>query len=798
MILDWGLAKVLRDGPECEAAPTDAPAASELTAHGAVIGTPAYMAPEQAAGRTADVDERSDVYALGAILYQILTGTYPHHGAGPELFRSIQEQEPPRPSTLSDSVPRPLEAICLKALAKRKDDRYPSAKALADDVERFLAGEPVSVYRERVSERFARWRRRNRTLVTTGTVALVLLALGTAVVVYLNEAAAHKRREQQLTFDAQQQQERQREEGEKREAAQRAAQTELARGLVELKTGRFSLAEQTFQKGSTGLPIGGELSERVRLSELHDAARRLATFARYRERADRLALGTNDQDWTQYDEAVIATCETGLRAMAVLDGPPDWWTRLPDSELLGPQRRQLREDISATLGLLAMWRTKRGFVRQLTLKLDDANADFRATVDLLSRIQAFVRVDTRRRSAAGERGSPAAEVLELFCRLRLGEHPTPPRLPLVVEDAPDLYFLGTAHLFLAFADTGSLVGKLKIQVLGTFPKLSGLDFDTPLVTAERQLRAAVALDPGYHMAQYWLGRCLLYAKNYPAAEQAFSACIALRPDHAPAYIARIDALHLEARDTPKPKPSRMPADLRELALRCIETAPQLVREEPEMQWAAARCLSWVGREADAGRTAADAAEKEIVRRYRIPIAPYSVAPAVLSYQESLAKNRPDQPELRAAVAVAALASGRDAQARSEAARAVAAEPNNARALAVRGMLQLGAGAAADALRDFNAALAAAPQSELAAAGRAWALEQLGNWAAALEAHSALLPADTPGIGPQHLQPYLGRARALAQLGRPDEARQALIGAREIDPVAAVALGASLFPQAPRE
>src|SRR5207237_2250264 len=126
------------------------------------VGTPAYMGPGQAAGRVDLVGPRSDIYSLGATLYCVLTGKAPFSGTDPtETMRKVQQAEFVPPRAVNPAVPKPLEAVCLKAMAVRPEDRYASALDLAADVERWLCDEPVSAYPEPWSARLARWVRRN-------------------------------------------------------------------------------------------------------------------------------------------------------------------------------------------------------------------------------------------------------------------------------------------------------------------------------------------------------------------------------------------------------------------------------------------------------------------------------------------------------------------------------------------------------------------------------------------------------------------------------------------------------------
>ncbi|MBI1853195.1 MAG: serine/threonine protein kinase, partial [Planctomycetes bacterium] len=185
IVLDWGLAKALGDSTDGDVvAPAESAvdSAPERTEEGDVIGTPAFMSPEQAEGRIADVDAQSDVYGLGAILYEILTGQPPFRGGSTiEVLRQVQREAPIAPRALRPETRPALEAICQKALAKKKGDRYASASDLAKDVQRFLADEPVAAYPEPLTKRLGRWARRHRTLVASAAMLLVTAVVALSV-----------------------------------------------------------------------------------------------------------------------------------------------------------------------------------------------------------------------------------------------------------------------------------------------------------------------------------------------------------------------------------------------------------------------------------------------------------------------------------------------------------------------------------------------------------------------------------------------------------------------------------------
>ena len=179
-IVDFGLAK--RDAGEIT-----------MTVEGQILGTPAYMSPEQARGEGHTVDRRADIYSLGVILFELLTGELPFRGDKQMLLMQIIGEEPPGLRRLNNAVPRDLETICSKCLSKERMKRYDSALKLAHDLERFLFGEPIHARPVGRLEKSWRWCRRNRTVATLSAASLLLLTTVASVTTigYYREATLH-------------------------------------------------------------------------------------------------------------------------------------------------------------------------------------------------------------------------------------------------------------------------------------------------------------------------------------------------------------------------------------------------------------------------------------------------------------------------------------------------------------------------------------------------------------------------------------------------------------------------------
>ena len=152
------------------------------TLSGAVMGTPSYMSPEQASGTGESIGPATDVHALGAIFYKLLTGKSPFRAANAmDTILQVLEKEPVPPSQLQPGIPRDPETICLKCLHKDPLKRYASAQELAEDLQRWQKNEPILARPVRASERFLRWCQRNRTVAALVSLAILLLVTGTVV-----------------------------------------------------------------------------------------------------------------------------------------------------------------------------------------------------------------------------------------------------------------------------------------------------------------------------------------------------------------------------------------------------------------------------------------------------------------------------------------------------------------------------------------------------------------------------------------------------------------------------------------
>jgi len=349
LVLDWGLAKAVGRSAETprgdEATLRPASGSGSAPTHlGSVMGTPAFMCPEQAEGRIDEMGPASDVYSLGAILYCILTGQPPVQGGSQtEILEQVRSGRFPKPRERNPEVAVVLETVCLKAMALKAQDRYKSAGSLAEDVEHWLADEPVSAHRESLSERLGRWTRRHRTWTRAAAAALLLTAIVSVVAAVLVDRA--------------------------RQRAATAAERELA--ARQEATKRLAQARNAVDTWFTG--VGDALryypgTEEARERLLQMAAQHYESFAENR---------SNDADLETERGRTYLRLGDVRRMMGETDKAEEAYVAA--ASLLGqlaeanPEHLEIRQE-------LANSRIRRGLVLAETMRLEDANKEYESVV----------------------------------------------------------------------------------------------------------------------------------------------------------------------------------------------------------------------------------------------------------------------------------------------------------------------------------------------------------------------------------------------------------------------------------
>jgi eukaryotic-like serine/threonine-protein kinase len=333
LVVDWGLAKILSpSGPatsDCDGAPaTRSQFGHELieTIPGTAFGTPAYMSPEQAVGDPDGIGPPSDVYSVGATLYCLLTGRAPFQGGDAIVLLSrVQTGQFPRPRTVAPNTPAALEAICLKAMALRPADRYQTPREMADDIEHWLADEPVSAYRERRAERISRWLRRHRTWTRAVAAALVLVSIVSIVAVVAVERAwsfehSARLKEQLARYEAGVQRDKVQEARRQADANFATAREAVNRLMSELAKTRLAAVPEAERLRRQVAADAAEFNERFLRMRPDDPGVQFDAARVFRE------VANIDRMLGQFDQSVAAY----TRSVELLEALAESWPAKPE------------------------------------------------------------------------------------------------------------------------------------------------------------------------------------------------------------------------------------------------------------------------------------------------------------------------------------------------------------------------------------------------------------------------------------------------------------------------------------
>lgn len=679
------------------------------TRTGQIMGSPSYMAPEQASGQTRDVGRAADVYALGSVLYELLTGRPPFKGASAmETVRMVLELEPVPPSRLRARVPRDLETICLHCLEKNPARRYASATALAEDLERYLAGRPIRARRTPAWEKAAKWARRHPAASVLLLVGLMALGGG---------AAAWWRTD----------------------AARRASDVRESRRLTgvrvalgrELRTAQAAMARDDWSEARALLAgLSSRLEREPALADL----RAEATSLRNETAAAIQVQNRRDQDAARLEQFARGRDEALLR----------------DSGFLGDPAENRRAAHDAALTALAVFGNgqppgKGWNLAALPAELAerDGQAIREGCYELLL---VLAGTSTGGATKDGTTGTALA-ILEDASRLR------PP--------TPALHLRREAGL----TRQGDLAGALAAHKAAMALSPSEA-FDYYLIGqelyrrndwrgAERALERVARLEPDHFWAQALLANLALLQGRPTEARAGFSACLNRHPDFAWLYLLRGFAygesgnLRLrEAQLVP-----RLATERREEAARLFEDAEADYRSALE------------GRLGEADRYAL------LVNRGIMRFRNDALAPA-RSDLEAAAALRPQAYQAHASLAQVLEREGHRAEAEAALARAIEGAPERAELYRSRALLRLGRPDLDDdgrrlALTDLEKAIRLEGPGRPERAGdealRAELLYRSGRYGETLEAAVAAL-----AIDPAQAAAHRFRVAALLELKRLDE------------------------------
>lgn len=794
LVVDWGLAKLL-DEPAEESMTADLARAwgesngSTPTQVGGIIGTPHYMSPEQAKGKLDQIGTRTDVYLLGATLYQILTGHPPHKDESvSKLLKRISQGTLVPPREIAPRIAPPLESICLKAMATDSADRYVNPDRIADDVNRWMADQPVSVHVDSNSVRVSRWMRIHRTATSTIAVATLLLAVGGVFgsvlwnVAKVREIKADERlRSKKLELDIKDQQ--------RVDELRLAAVNAENLADKEIDRNRFSSAFDVLSNALPSIKTEDRLKEQThRIQQKFDRLGAIVDFYR-------LSDIVEQQNILSRDTKALMACTAGLKRLGIWDRP-DWWTGLPAEDLSQQQTDTLRWDIYQQLILMDAMLVKsmgarligRGSTGGSSALLHAARriltsgagkAEARAAIVVSDRIDRF-------------RVSESTRLYRSIANMRLGTG----RLVKGKE-------LGLTH---SSADAGSLGVLCVIAFLDpSFDLLfGGYQNDDPLLAARTLFGRATAIRPEYYGTHLGLGQVeyLIAIRNpdvrwddFASSLHAFGQCITLLPDRCFAYIDRSSVYRVQAVLLAKDERyselerKQLVTDRLRWSLADASRAMQFYSQHSWIGWQAGQTFAAMGQTDRAidlwiqtgfdtyalGNTADSTFVRADDLRGRAEIGDW--------LKEQLSDDPTDSP-INTTKGYVALAGLRLNQARIDQAldainAALAIDPADIDARAILGMILLQQSDIASAAIEFQAVFQANPKHPFAAFGMAVCLENEGRYSDSLSmfqiAEGVVLSSENQAAA------ALGRGRNAAISGDLVTAEQAVRRAIDAEP-----------------
>lgn len=540
---------------------TDVRSAGSQTMMGSVMGTPAYMPPEQAAGKLDELDARTDIYSLGGILYKLLTNHQPiARGKIREVLKNVKEGNIILPRDHESSIEKPIEAICMKALATDREDRYDSALTIAADIEACLAGEPVSCYEDPWLTKVKRWAKRNRSTVNSVAAVVVVFVIMQAGSAWshgnaMNAIRSVAQTKAQLSASAADQgdyvqarellNEALGRTGEHAELNElrgflssrlqlvetdrlaklgRETEAKLAKSKSQIldgdyETARTLLAElATLLKDETELSdISAEVTRQAKtvtdaLAQQDAVADARARFDEFLAELDQARIRSSLPDEEDVSEDVQLAIEHVDKALATFDlDKPEPFAETPPhfSERLPWTREWQRDNGQWPLQTL----------REGTFELLLVRADMEWWLARLESDEA--KSDAAERALAWTAKATSMEI---------------PSKTLLARKANYLRQAGRAdEAQKAFIEANSVEPKtsLDFYLLGQESR-GNRNFHEAL----DYLLKAQQLSPDHYWVQYYQGLCYLNLREYAAAASSFSSCVARRPDYPWAYIQR--------------------------------------------------------------------------------------------------------------------------------------------------------------------------------------------------------------------------------------------------------------------